>query len=43
MLKTEFDTIATNKVDDTVDASLAVVGDELYMGGWRKLYCIDEQ
>ena len=29
-----------SKLDDTIDASAAVVGDKLYLRGWKKLYCI---
>ncbi|MEE2885854.1 MAG: PQQ-binding-like beta-propeller repeat protein [Planctomycetota bacterium] len=35
-----FKELATNKLDDTIDASAAVVGDKLYLRGWKKLYCI---
>lgn len=36
----EFKELATNKLDDTIDASPAVVGNKLYVRGWKKLYCI---
>jgi outer membrane protein assembly factor BamB len=35
-----FEVVATNKLDDGLDASPAVVGDELYLKGNRYLYCI---
>ena len=38
----EPDELATNKLDDTIDATAAIVGDELYVRGWSKLYCIAE-
>ena len=39
---TEFEEIATNKLNDTVDSTIAVVGDELVVRGWKNLYCIAE-
>jgi outer membrane protein assembly factor BamB len=36
----EYKELATNKLDDTIDASAAVVGDKMYLRGWKKLYCI---
>ena len=38
----EYKELATNKLDDTIDASAAVVGDKMYLRGWKKLYCIAE-
>jgi outer membrane protein assembly factor BamB len=35
-----FEVLATNKLDDGLDASPAVIGDELYMRGHEFLYCI---
>ena len=35
-----FEVLATNKLDDGLDASPAVIGDELYMRGNKFLYCI---
>jgi outer membrane protein assembly factor BamB len=35
-----FEVLATNKLDDGFDASLAVIGDELYLRGNKFLYCI---
>ena len=32
--------LATNKLDDTIDATAAIVGDRLFLRGWKKLYCI---
>ena len=39
----DFELLATNKLDDTIDATAAIVGDELYLRGWSKLYCIAEK
>lgn len=38
----ELEVLATNQLDDTFDASPAVVGDELYLRGQNTLYCIAE-
>ncbi|MCU0914811.1 MAG: PQQ-like beta-propeller repeat protein [Planctomycetes bacterium] len=35
-----FEVLAANKLDDGIDASLAVSGDELYLRGNKSLYCI---
>ena len=35
-----FEVLATNKLDDKFDASPALVGNELYLRGYRYLYCI---
>jgi outer membrane protein assembly factor BamB len=35
-----FEILATNKLDDGLDASPAVVGEELYLRGNQSLYCI---
>jgi outer membrane protein assembly factor BamB len=35
--------LATNRVDDTIDASPVVVGKQLFLRGWKALYCIEEQ
>jgi len=35
-----FEVLATNKLDDGLDASPAVIGDELYLRGNKSLYCI---
>jgi outer membrane protein assembly factor BamB len=35
-----FEVLATNKLNDGLDASPAVIGDELYMRGNKSLYCI---
>lgn len=37
-----FELLATNKLDDGVDASPAIVEDELYLRGNKHLYCIAE-
>jgi outer membrane protein assembly factor BamB len=38
-----FEVLATNKLDDRIDASPAVVGNELYLRGHQYLYCIAEE
>ena len=38
----EFTEVATNKLDDTIDASPAIVGDRIYMRGRKHLYCIGQ-
>lgn len=38
----EFKVLATNKINDRVDASLALAGDELFVRGHKFLYCIAE-
>ena len=35
-----YEVIATNKLDDRFDASPALAGDEMYLRGYRYLYCI---
>ena len=37
-----FEVLATNTLDDYFSASMALVGDEIYMRGDRYLYCIAE-
>ena len=34
--------LATNCLDDPIDASPAIVGKELYLRGQRRLYCLAE-
>lgn len=36
----KFEELASNKLDDTVDATIAIVGDELIVRGWKNLYCL---
>jgi outer membrane protein assembly factor BamB len=36
----EFEEIATNKLDEPIDASPAVVGNEIFLRGHTSLYCI---
>jgi outer membrane protein assembly factor BamB len=36
-------TIATNRLDDTIDASPAIVGKQLFLRGQKYLYCIEEK
>ncbi|MFQ5422416.1 MAG: PQQ-binding-like beta-propeller repeat protein [Phycisphaerae bacterium] len=38
----KFELLATNKLDDRIDASPAIVGNELFLRGWKHLYCIAE-
>jgi outer membrane protein assembly factor BamB len=38
----EFEIVATNMLDEPIDASPAIVGDELYVRGESHLYCISE-
>ncbi len=38
----EFKVLATNSLDETVDASLAIVDDQIYLRGDQHLYCIAE-
>ena len=38
-----FEILATNKLNDGFDASLAIVGDEIYLRGQHYLYCIAEE
>jgi outer membrane protein assembly factor BamB len=37
-----FEVLARNKVEDKTDASLALVGREIFLRGHNSLYCIDE-
>lgn len=39
----EFKVLAVNKLDDGIDASPVIVGDELYLKGLKHLYCIAEK
>ena len=38
----EFEVLATNKLDDSFNASPALAGNQLFMRGERSLYCIEE-
>ncbi|WP_047812717.1 PQQ-binding-like beta-propeller repeat protein [Rhodopirellula islandica] len=38
----ELEAIATNKLDDEIDASAAIVGDQIFLRGKSHLYCIGE-
>lgn len=38
-----FEVLATNKLDEGIDASPAIVGKELYLRGSKHLYCIAEK
>ena len=37
-----YEELATNQLDDEFDASPAIVGDVIYLRGWKYLYCIAE-
>lgn len=37
---TQYDVVSVNKLDDGIDASPAIAGDELYLRGREHLYCI---
>ena len=39
----KLEVLATNKLDDKIDATPAIVGDELYIKGSKYLYCIAEK
>ena len=36
----DFDVVATNRLDSEIDASAAISGDEIYLRGKRHLYCV---
>ncbi|MBI5689932.1 MAG: PQQ-like beta-propeller repeat protein [Verrucomicrobia bacterium] len=38
----QFEVVATNKLDDRIDASPVIIGRELYLRGHQHLYCISE-
>ena len=38
----EMEVLATNKLDERVDASAAIVGKQLFLRGDKSLYCIEE-
>jgi len=38
----QFEIVASNKLEDGIDASLAIVGNELFIRGNKYLYCIAE-
>ena len=38
----EFEVLATNKLDDEFNASMAIVGNQIFMRGRKSLYCIAE-
>ena len=39
----KYERLALNNLDDVIDATVAIAGDELYMRGRRYLYCIAKQ
>jgi hypothetical protein len=38
----QFEVLATNRLDDSFDASPAIVGKQLFLRGHANLYCISE-
>jgi len=38
-----FEPVATNQLDDKIDASPAIAGNEIFLRGRQSLYCIAEQ
>ena len=38
----EFEVLATNKLDDEINASMAMVGNQIFLRGRKSLYCIAE-
>ena len=38
-----YEELATNKLDETIDASPAIVGNEMFIRGEKHLYCISEK
>ncbi|NRA95089.1 MAG: VCBS repeat-containing protein [Planctomycetes bacterium] len=38
-----FKQLTVNRLDDAIDASMAIVGDEIYVRGRRHMYCIAER
>jgi len=34
--------VATNQLNDAIDASLVAVGNQLFLRSWAKLYCIEQ-
>ena len=39
----KFEVLATNKLDETLDGSAALVGNELFLRGSEHLYCIEQK
>ena len=40
---TKFETLATNKLNDRLDASPALAGNQIFLRGRKFLYCIGEK
>ena len=38
----DFKVISTNRLNDEIDASPAIVGDQIFLRGKRSLYCIEK-
>ena len=38
----ELNVLATNRLDDRFDASPAIVGDQLFLRGKQRLYCLSD-
>jgi hypothetical protein len=39
----EFEVLALNKLEDNFHASPVIIGDDLYLRGFKYLYCIAEE
>jgi outer membrane protein assembly factor BamB len=39
----KFEVLAVNRLDDSIDASPAIAGTQLFLRGQRHLYCIEEK
>ena len=39
----EFDVIATNRLDEQIDASPAIAGRQMFLRGAKHLYCIEDK
>ena len=39
----QLDVLATNRLDDPIDASPALAGRQLFLRGEKNLYCIEEK
>ena len=38
----EFEVLATNKLDDEINSSMAIVGSQIFLRGRNSLYCISD-
>ncbi|MBW3599157.1 MAG: hypothetical protein KY475_18040 [Planctomycetes bacterium] len=39
----QLEVLATNRLDEGIDASSAIVGKQMFLRGERHLYCIEEK